>query len=86
MTETQLATITITVNGTARAFAHGETVSDVVAITTGRLVAPDGQAADGNRLGIAVACNATVVPRSQWSITTLTEGDELEIVTAAQGG
>ena len=86
MTETQLATITITVNGTARAFAHGETVSDVVATTTGRLVTPDGQAADGNRLGIAVACNATVVPRSQWSITTLTEGDELEIVTAAQGG
>jgi sulfur carrier protein len=84
MTETQLATITV--NGTAQAFAHGETVTDVIATVTGRPIAPDGHAADGNRLGIAVARNATVVPRSQWSRTTLTEGDDLEIVTAVQGG
>lgn len=35
--------------------------------------------------GIAVAVDATVLPRSQWE-TTLTDGAELEVVTAVQGG
>jgi sulfur carrier protein len=35
--------------------------------------------------GIAVAVDATVLPRSQWE-TTLSEGAKLEVVTAVQGG
>ena len=35
--------------------------------------------------GIAVAVNATVLPRSDWQ-TTLTDGARLEVVTAVQGG
>jgi sulfur carrier protein len=36
--------------------------------------------------GIAVAHNGDVVPRSGWSETLLTDGDAIEIVTAAAGG
>ncbi|OBK24956.1 sulfur carrier protein ThiS [Mycobacterium asiaticum] len=35
--------------------------------------------------GIAVALDATVLPRSDWA-TTLSDGAQLEIVTAVQGG
>ena len=35
--------------------------------------------------GIAVAVDATVLPRSNWQ-TTLTDGARLEVVTAVQGG
>ncbi len=36
--------------------------------------------------GIAVALNATVVPRSRWPETRLSEGDRVDVVTAVQGG
>ena len=84
MSDTQPATITL--NGAVRALAHGETVTHLVSEATGRSIAADGQAADGKRLGTAVARNAAVVPRSQWFTTTLTHGDDVEIVTAVQGG
>ena len=35
--------------------------------------------------GIAVAVDATVLPRSRWQ-STLTDGARLEVVTAVQGG
>lgn len=35
--------------------------------------------------GIAVALDATVLPRSGWT-TTLSDGAQLEVVTAVQGG
>ncbi|OBJ82244.1 sulfur carrier protein ThiS [Mycobacterium asiaticum] len=35
--------------------------------------------------GIAVALDATVLPRSGWA-TTLSDGAQLEVVTAVQGG
>ncbi|OBI94008.1 sulfur carrier protein ThiS [Mycobacterium asiaticum] len=35
--------------------------------------------------GIAVALDATVLPRSDWA-TTLSDGAQLEVVTAVQGG
>jgi sulfur carrier protein len=38
------------------------------------------------RGGIAVAWNDRVVARGQWSETTLSEGDRLEIIHAVQGG
>lgn len=79
-------TAAITVNGDARALVIGSTVTDLVEAATGRQIAVNGQAADGNRLGVAVALNAEVVPRSQWAVTTVVAGDDIEIVTAAQGG
>ena len=79
-------TAAITVNGDARALVIGATVTDLVEAATGRRIAVNGQAADGNRLGVAVALNAEVVPRSQWAVTTVIAGDDIEIVTAAQGG
>jgi sulfur carrier protein len=35
--------------------------------------------------GIAIAVDATVLPRSQWS-STLSDGATVEVVTAVQGG
>jgi sulfur carrier protein len=36
--------------------------------------------------GIAVAINGTVVPRSAWAETRLSDGDDIEIVKIMQGG
>jgi len=36
--------------------------------------------------GIAVAVNAAVVPRSAWPSTTVVDGDQVDVVTAVQGG
>lgn len=36
--------------------------------------------------GIAVARNGTVVPRSRLAVTAVEAGDQIEIVTAVQGG
>ncbi|WP_310964715.1 sulfur carrier protein ThiS [Nocardioides terrisoli] len=36
--------------------------------------------------GVAVAVNATVVPRDRWAAWPLREGDVVDIVTAVQGG
>ncbi|WP_250028610.1 sulfur carrier protein ThiS [Paractinoplanes maris] len=38
------------------------------------------------RRGVAVAVNGEVVPRSTWDGRALTEGDSVEVLTAAQGG
>jgi sulfur carrier protein len=36
--------------------------------------------------GIAVALNMSIVPKSKWEETVIHENDEIEIVTAVQGG
>ncbi|MBU2668674.1 sulfur carrier protein ThiS [Actinoplanes bogorensis] len=36
--------------------------------------------------GVAVAVNGEVVPRSTWPVTSLADGDVVEVLTAAQGG
>jgi sulfur carrier protein len=38
------------------------------------------------RRGLAVAIDAEVVPRSEWDIRTLAEGERVEVLTAIQGG
>jgi sulfur carrier protein len=38
------------------------------------------------RRGMAVAIDAEVVPKSQWSTTQVADGARVEIVTAVQGG
>ena len=76
----------IRLNGAQHDVADGATVSALVSGVTGRTLAADGQATDGRKLGVAVARNAEVVPRSQWHATALAEGDDVELVTAVQGG
>ncbi|KNH16948.1 thiamine biosynthesis protein ThiS [Arthrobacter sp. ZBG10] len=76
----------ITLNGTPHAVVDSASISMLVSQVTGRVLAANGQAADGARLGVAVAQNAQVVPRSQWSATALADGDDVELVTAVQGG
>lgn len=75
----------ITVNGTPSDTAAADLLQ-LIAEITGRALQPTGQPADGKRLGVAVAVNSTVVPRSQWSGRTLSDGDDVELVTAVQGG
>jgi sulfur carrier protein len=36
--------------------------------------------------GIAAAVNGDVVPRGSWTATPLRDGDQVEVVTAVQGG
>lgn len=76
----------IKLNGADHAVADNASVSTLVSTITGRVLDPKGQAADGGKLGVAVARNSEVVPRSRWSATALADGDELELVTAVQGG
>jgi sulfur carrier protein len=76
----------ITLNGTVHAVEAGASVTTLISQVTGRNLAPSGQAADGRKLGVAVARNSEVVPRSQWFVTALAEGDDVELVTAVQGG
>ncbi len=76
----------ININGTAQPLADGTTVADLVTAMTGKSLLANGQAVDGGRLGVAVARNSDIVPRSQWSATSVQADDQLEIVTAVQGG
>ncbi|QCO99224.1 sulfur carrier protein ThiS [Arthrobacter sp. 24S4-2] len=76
----------IKLNGAVHAVDDGASVTTLISQVTGRNLAPNGQAADGRKLGVAVARNSEVVPRSQWYVTALTEGDDVELVTAVQGG
>ncbi|WP_329386574.1 sulfur carrier protein ThiS [Streptomyces sp. NBC_01351] len=66
--------MTISVNGEPREVAAGTTLDAVVATLT---AAPS---------GVAAALNETVVPRGQWPVTSLGDGDRVEILTAVQGG
>lgn len=66
--------LTISVNGEHRQVAPGTALDVLVRTLT---VAPS---------GVAAAVNETVVPRAQWPLTSLSEGDRVEILTAVQGG
>lgn len=41
---------------------------------------------DESAVGVAVALNMELVTKSNWSQTSLQAGDELEVITARQGG
>ncbi|WP_199272672.1 sulfur carrier protein ThiS [Streptomyces broussonetiae] len=66
--------ISISVNGERRDVAAGTALDSVV---RSLVAAPS---------GVAAAVNETVVPRTQWAGTFLTEGDRVEVLTAVQGG
>lgn len=78
--------ITVTVNGAPHRIAPGATLVDIVAEVTGRELTTHGTPADGGRLGVAVALDASVVPRSRWGVTTPVADAQVEIITAMQGG
>jgi sulfur carrier protein len=65
---------TLLVNGSTRQLLPGTTLSELV------------EAVCASAEGIAVARNSEVVPRSEWPVTALENGDRVEIVTAAAGG
>ncbi|RKQ37074.1 sulfur carrier protein ThiS [Kocuria tytonis] len=77
---------TATVNGTPVEVHDGFTLTAAVSHLTGREITPEGTAADGHPLGIAVAVDDAVIPRSLWSATAVAAGQSVEIVTAVQGG
>jgi sulfur carrier protein len=64
----------LTVNGEPREAPDGATMAQVVATVTGQTA------------GVAAAINGEVVPRRAWPGTALQGGDQVEVVTAVQGG
>ena len=67
-------TIEVAVNGEPRQVPPGTSVADLIAMMTGQPT------------GLATAVNGEVVPRASWATTPLADGDQVEVVTAVQGG
>ena len=80
------ARLRITLNDEPHDADPGTTVRGLVEHVTGHRVGDDGHRPDGGRLGVAVAVDETVVPRSLWSARTLVDGERVDVVTAVQGG
>lgn len=68
--------MSVLVNGDRRELPAGSLVADLVGELTGGTVPR----------GVAVAVNGAVVPRTQWAVTALQDGDSVEVLTAVQGG
>lgn len=64
----------VTINGEPREVPLGTTVDQLVRQVTDQ------------ETGIAAALNGEVVPRRAWPATPLADRDQVEIVTAVQGG
>ncbi|MBN9201537.1 MAG: thiamine biosynthesis protein ThiS [Microbacterium sp. SCN 70-18] len=77
---------TITVNGEPHHAPAPQSIADLVHGILGVRVAPDGSIPDGSTLGVAVAVNSVVIPRTAWAREQLADGDAVEIVSATQGG
>lgn len=73
---TTATTIPITVNGEARETSAGLALPGLL-----RRIGVDPEQA-----GIAVAINGAVVRRAEWAETPVDAGDEIEVITATQGG
>ena len=67
----------ITVNGEPRDVAPGTTVATLL---------DELEDLPAGRRGIAVAVDAQVVPRAEWSSTEVGDGAAIEILVAIQGG
>ena len=66
----------ITLNGDVIDVPANATVRNVVEMMTER----------PNARGVAVAVNAEVVHRAEWDATTLSEEDQVEVLSAIGGG
>ncbi len=64
----------VKLNGEPRELPDGSTIAQAVAELT---AAP---------AGVAAALNGDVIPRGSWAATPLRDSDEVEVVTAVQGG
>lgn len=73
---------TVTLNGAQRALESGDTLTHLVTEATGRNISDE----PTDARGLAVALNSRVVPRRLWASTLLSAGDQVELVSAAQGG
>ncbi len=68
--------VNVLVNGKSRELPDDSTVASVVALLS--------DSSDGR--GVAVALGGEVVPRARWQATEVTDGAQLELVSAVQGG
>jgi sulfur carrier protein len=66
--------VQVKLNGDARQLPDGASVAEAVAALTSLAT------------GVAAAVNGNVLPRGAWSATPLRDGDQVEVVTAVQGG
>ena len=66
--------MTVTVNGEPRELPDGLVLADLVAELT------------ESPKGVAAAVNGEVLPRRNWAGTPLADRDQVEVVTAVQGG
>ena len=66
--------VQVKLNGEPRDLPDGSTVAQAVTALTAAAT------------GVAAAVNGDVVPRGSWAATPLRDGDQVEIVTAVQGG
>jgi sulfur carrier protein len=66
----------VLLNGEPRDLRDGATVVDAV----------DASGAPESHDGVAVAVDGEVVPRGRWSEEQLVEGQQVEVLTAVQGG
>jgi sulfur carrier protein len=64
----------ITVNGEARLLDEGVTLAELL------------DREIGDRRGTAAAVDGEVVPRGQWPMFVLANGQSVELLTAVQGG
>jgi sulfur carrier protein len=64
----------VTINGEPREVSPGTTVAQLVRQVTDQ------------ETGIAAALNGEVLPRRAWPVTPLADRDQVEVVTAVQGG
>ena len=67
-------TVQVKLNGEPRDLPDGSTIAQAVAELT-----PLGT-------GVAAAVNGDVLPRGSWAARLLRDGDQVEVVTAVQGG
>jgi sulfur carrier protein len=66
--------VQVKLNGEPRDLPDGSTVTLAVAELT------------ASPSGVAAAVNGEIVPRGAWAATPLRDGDQVEVVTAVQGG
>jgi sulfur carrier protein len=65
----------ITINGERRELDDGATIEAAVRAAG----APDAR-------GVAVALDGEVVPRREWALTEIRDGQQVEVLRAVQGG
>jgi sulfur carrier protein len=66
--------VRVKLNGRLRDLPDGSTVAQAVTELTAAAT------------GVAAAVNGDVVPRGSWGVTRLRDDDQVEVVTAVQGG